>query len=550
MPVQEERSSVETASSPLADPCDLPAGNGSAMALPAPAPAAVLDAHPEAEEEAGTPLRLQPLPGHRFCGVPDLAEPAGGGLRLRSFGAPGGRWTRGALRVSIQMAGARLAADLTPDSARRVIESAFAQWQAAATFFTFTFVAPGEREDIRVAFVGRMVDGRFGTAGGVLATGSYPEGGDLRLDNVETWGRALLLQVALHEVGHLLGLSHSNLPGGTMYPFLNSASVVDTESRDAVRALYGWRPQSRLGDRATTHRAALGTTQQSNFTNRFTTLHMVWKGTGNDSGIYHSVFDGAQWGAQQRVPGVGCSVSPALTEVPVPGSPVPATGLLMAWKGIGNDSGLYWSRWFGRGWEAQRRVPGVGCSAAPALARANGQVYMAWKGVGDDTGIYWSTHDGAEGWAAQSRVRGVGTSDSPALVAVGTRLYLFWKGVPGDSNAYWTSMDVVTERIWRPQRRIEYFDYETDGGVALAIGTSGALSATRRGARILLAWKGVGGDTSIWFSLFKNNEFSGQVRVANVGTAVGPGVADVDGRTFMAWRGIGGDSNVWWSVLP
>ena len=70
-----------------------------------------------------------------------------------------------------------------------------------------------------------------------------------------------------------------------------------------------------------------------------------------------------------------------------------------------------------------------------------------------------------------------------------------------------------------------------------------------RGNRILLAWKGVEGDSAIWFSLFENNEFSGQVTVPNVGTSVGPSVVQANGSTFMAWKGVDGDSGIYWTRL-
>jgi len=211
----------------------------------------------------------------------------------------------------------------------------------------------------------------------------------------------------------------------------------------------------------------------------------------------------------------------------------------------------------GAGWEGQRGVAGVGSSAGPALANVNGRICMAWKGVGDDGGIYWSIYNGAEGWSPQSNtpgatqdnVLGVGTSDSPALVAFNGMLYMFWKGVSGDSNAYYSFFDFANDPIWKPQRRIEYFSYETGGGVPHAIGTSGALSAAVRGNSIILAWKGVEDDSTIYFSLFANNEFSGQAGVPNVGTSVGPSVIQADGRTYMTWKGIEGDTGIYWSRL-
>jgi hypothetical protein len=503
--------------------------------------------HPSLELRDNPDLsRLVELLNRRFCGVPD----GGGNIGIQTFGSPKGRWQKGALRVSINASGCNFAnpppAPATNPTA--VIMGAFGQWQAASNFFSFTFVPPNSGEDIRVVFGGPALDARFGAPGGVLGSGAYPPSGNLQFDTAETWSTASLLGVALHEIGHVLGLSHSNKPGSLMYPYAGPLTVIDAESREAINAIYGWAPQRRLADRGTSHRAMLGITSVSNFTSRIETPHMVWKGVDDDSGIYFSEF-GADWTPQQRIAGVGCSYSPSLAQVSVPGSPTPATGLIMAWKGVDDDQGIYWTQNLGFGWEPQRHIDGVGTSAAPALVTVSGRVCMAWKGVEDDGGIYWSTFDGVGAWSPQQRVAGVGTTDSPALVAFNSSLYMFWKGVEGDSTAYYSFFDFANDPIWKPQRRVEYFEYESGGGVPYAIGTTGALTATVRGDKILLAWKGVEGDQQIWFSLFKDGEFSGQAAVSGVGTSVGPSVVTANGLTFMAWKGVDGDSGIYVTTL-
>jgi hypothetical protein len=61
----------------------------------------------------------------------------------------------------------------------------------------------------------------------------------------------------------------------------------------------------------------------------------------------------------------------------------------------------------------------------------------AWKGVGGDSGIYWSWFDG-RAWAPQQRIAGVGTSVGPSLVDFGQAppplLYAFWRGVNEGTN--------------------------------------------------------------------------------------------------------------------
>ena len=152
----------------------------------------------------------------RFCGVPD----AGGNLGPLTFGSPGGRWSSGALRISINPTGANFVnpPGAPAASAVSVITNAFTQWQAASSFFSFSFVPPGTGEDIRVIFGGSGVDSRFGRAGGVLASAGYPEQGNLQFDSSEAWRPNVLLGTALHEIGHLLGLSHSNASRGDDVP--------------------------------------------------------------------------------------------------------------------------------------------------------------------------------------------------------------------------------------------------------------------------------------------------------------------------------------------
>jgi hypothetical protein len=475
----------------------------------------------------------------RYCGTPDK----GGTIGALTFGRPGGRWRkRASFSFSVDTTGCNLGA-----AAQTPITNAFARWQANSPVI-FAQQAINSGEDVRVIFGGNEVDSRFGAPGGVLASAAYPENGSLQFDNSESWTAASLEAVAIHEIGHVLGLSHSNRPGGTMYPYSTPSLAIDAESREAVAALYGWQPQRQLNDRATSDRAALGRTSSFTLERRADTLHMVWKGVGEDPGIYTAhLDDGAlTWSPQERLPG-GCSHSPSLVEIRLPGGP--NTGLLMAWKGVRGDHGIYWSQNTGAGWTPQQRVPGVGTSAGPSLASANGIVYMAWKGASDDPGIYWSSFSGG-GWAAQQRITGVGTSDSPAMAAEGSRLFMFWKGVRGDTNGYYTLQDVLANPIWQPQRRIEFFaNFGVAGGERIAIGMQGAPSAATRGGGVLVAWRGPADDSQIWFSILRDDEFSGQIAVPNVGTSSGPAVAGAGDRTYMAWRGLEGDDTLWWSWL-
>ncbi|MEH7277152.1 hypothetical protein, partial [Neobacillus vireti] len=342
-----------------------------------------------------------------------------------------------------------------------------------------------------------------------------------------------------------------------MYPYVMQTMLptVDGESQAALQVLYGWTPQQRLDDRGTTDRATLGVTFQDTFIPQppIVMPRMVWKGVVGDYGIYESDFVNGNWTSGRQIPNIGSSHSPALADF---STLHPGPCFIMAWKGNTGDQALYWSRDPGDGWDPHQIIPDAGSSTRPALANVAGTIYMACKGVDGDNGIYWSkfnwsNSDGTGWWDPFTLIPGIGTSDSPAIVGVDKKLFMFWKGIDDDHNAYWSVFDFKNDPIWRPQRRIEYFSYVTEGGVPLAIGTTGGLTATQRGNNILIACKGIEGDSQIYVLLFDitKYEFSGPIIVPNVGTSVGPSVVQANTQTLMAWKGTEDDHTIWWSQL-
>jgi hypothetical protein len=484
--------------------------------------------------------------GVRRCGVPD---PSPGEIHPAAFGSPGGRWSRGNLTYSVNVSGT----GLSQRAVDGILASAFQQWQAATRFFSFTQlplqVPPNT--DIQIQFGGANLDSRFGSPGGVAGAGAYPEAGRLFFDASEPWSTGnLLLQIALHEIGHVLGLRHSTSRSSLMYPYDMSRTTLDSETIRAIRSLYGWQPQQPLDDRGSTEGPSLAVVGGGAVSLR---LYMAWRGVSGDSAIYWSSLEGDQWSEQKHIPGTGSLHGPALaaglTRNRADG--VPVTGLFMAWGGAPGDSAIYFAQNPDPvfvDWLSQEPIEGVGTSDRPALALFNGQMRMAWKGVRGDADIYWSTFDG-NGWSPQKPIRGRGTTHGPALAVLGNRMYMFWKGVEGDSNVYYSWIDDGVGAIWQPQRPVVYTDARTEGNVEVNIGTSHRPAAAVQGNAIALAWKGVSDDSNLWFAYLENEEWSGQIAVAGVGSSAGPGLATLDGKLFMAWKGIVDDANLYYSWL-
>ncbi|KAL6983600.1 hypothetical protein U1Q18_016982 [Sarracenia purpurea var. burkii] len=152
-----------------------------------------------------------------------------------------------------------LPANQLSDSVKTVFSSAFARWSAVIPM-SFTETSSYNGADIRIGFFsgdhgdGEPFDGVLGT----LAHAFSPPSGRLHLDSDENWvvggdvnwaatvvSAVDLESVAVHEIGHLLGLGHSSIEEAIMFPSITARTRrVELASDDVqgIQSLYGSNP--------------------------------------------------------------------------------------------------------------------------------------------------------------------------------------------------------------------------------------------------------------------------------------------------------------------
>lgn len=188
------------------------------------------------------------------CGVPDL--PPGQRSRtgrLAAYVAVGSTWSSPQLRFTFL----NDSPDLQPNRQRDIVREAFDRWSQVSAL-TFAEVQAAEEAELSVSFHqgshgdGYPFDDSGGADGNTLAHAFFPPpnggswAGSLHFDEFEQWkdepggGGTRLYNVALHEIGHLLGLSHSQDTNAIMYAYYaENRNDLRADDIAGIQSLYG-----------------------------------------------------------------------------------------------------------------------------------------------------------------------------------------------------------------------------------------------------------------------------------------------------------------------
>lgn len=188
------------------------------------------------------------------CGVCDpLPGQRSASGRLAPFVTVGAKWPKNSLSYKYLNS----TSDLPENRQREIIKESFDRWEGVSAL-KFKEVQSNESSDLSIAFHqgshgdGNPFDNGGGPDGNTLAHAFFPPPaggpwtGSLHFDEFELWkdqpgGAGIrLYNVSLHEIGHLLGLDHSQDQNAIMYAYYGEdRNDLREDDIAGIRSLYG-----------------------------------------------------------------------------------------------------------------------------------------------------------------------------------------------------------------------------------------------------------------------------------------------------------------------